>query len=175
MIEYALMYMAGVCTGVVLMFIWVLYIGQKASNKLKQMTPDKVKSASSKEKPKNITDRMKRVREITEEMISLNQASDGPQKNALHGKDKNRNIARMKALEEEKNDILRSILRDGFDPELNAMDESGTITQMKLSEFMAMQGITMEPKVEQKPAPRSQQIGKFTVIRGGKDDGDKPN
>ncbi len=122
-----------------------------------------------KKRTESVNDRMKKVKEITQEQLDLQSGAQGPQKNALHGRYKNGLIGRIKELEEQKNDILRSILADGFDPEITVMDGAGVVTTIKLSEFMAQNGITMPTK----PAPTTptKQVGKFTVHRGGKDDG----
>jgi hypothetical protein len=110
---------------------------------------------------------MKRVKEITGEQVDLARRADGPQKNSLDGKYKNGIIAQMKKLDEEKHEVLKSILADGHDPELTTMDETGVVTKMKLSEYMAYLGISVTPKQK----PQSKNVGKFTVYKGGKDDG----
>jgi hypothetical protein len=46
------------------------------------------------------------------------------------------------------------------------MDNSGVITKMKLSEYMAYMGMSVKPK-----PPEKKNMGKFTIHRGGKDDG----
>lgn len=118
---------------------------------------------------KPVSDRMKRIKEITNEQLDLTRQVDGPQKNSMHGKHKNSLISKIKSLDEEKNDLLRSILLDGHDPELTTVDNAGVVTHMKLSEYMVLMGIKMEPK---KPtSPTAERVGRFTVVKGGKDDG----
>ena len=85
----------------------------------------------------SIQERLTKVKEITARQLELRAQSDGPLKSSLHGKYRNSLINEMKSLEQEKNDILRSILKDGLDPELSVMDEVGGTTTMKLSEYMA--------------------------------------
>lgn len=159
-------FLIGMICGLILAVGVVLYLGRRVLNK-------KTKEVSTK---LSISDRMKRVKEISTEQLELAMRADGPQKNSLDGKYKNSMIGRLKGLEEEKNDLLRSIIADGHDPELTTMNESGVVEKMKLSEYMAYMGISMttttkqteQPKVSK---PRTEQIGKFTVIRGGKDGG----
>lgn len=147
-------YLMGILTGAVGIVTLTLYLGNKAASK------------KSKDL-KSIDDRMKKVKEITTMQLDLQAGASGPQKNALDGKYKNGLISELKRLEEEKNVILTSIIADGFDPEVTVMDEMGVVTKLKLSEFMAMQGITMPTKnTDKKEQPRP----RFTVHRGGLDD-----
>lgn len=125
-------------------------------------------------KRETLADRMKRVKEITAEQVELAQRADGPQKNGLDGKHKNSLIGRMKQLDDEKNEVLLSILNDGHDPELTTMDESGTVTSMKLSEYMAHIGIAVKPKPNTNLS-KAERLSKFTVHKGGKDDGGSTN
>lgn len=149
-------FILGMISGACLTVAATVLIGKRLLNK------------EPKKRPETVNERMKKVKELTQEQLDLQSGAQGPQKNALHGRYKNGLIGRIKELEEQKNDILRSILSDGFDPEITVMDGAGVVTTIKLSEFMAQNGITMPTK----PAPTStKQVGKFTVHRGGKDDG----
>lgn len=165
MIDLIAFFIFGMCCGVALCAGMVMYLG-------KQVLKTKEKSSTK----TSLSDRMKRVKEISSEQLELTRSIDGPQKNSLHGKHKNSLVNRLKALEEEKNDILRSIIADGYDPELTTVNESGVVDKMKLSEYMAYMGITMEPsKTKEKPKadqpkPSIERLGKFTVIKGGKSD-----
>lgn len=146
----------GVMLGFGLTLVWFLEMARRS-----------LSSKAAADRTASLQERMKRVKEITNEQLDLNRQVDGPQKNGLDGKHKNGLINKMKRLDEEKNDILRSILLDGYDPELTTMDTSGVVTYMKLSEYMALMGIKMEPK---KPKSSTSRVGKFTVVKGGKDD-----
>jgi hypothetical protein len=147
-------YVLGILTGAVGMVTLTIYLGKRALDKRKAEGESPTK---------------KKVKEITNEQLDLYSQVSGPQKNALHGRYKNGLNGRIKELEEEKSSILKSILTDGFDPEITVMDGAGVVTTVKLSEFMAESGITIEPK---KTEPVStKQVGKFTVHKGGKDDG----
>lgn len=158
-------FLVGMICGLILAVGIVLYLGKRVLQKKTQEVSSKL----------SISDRMKRVKEISTEQLELAMRADGPQKNSLDGKYKNSMIGRLKALEEEKNDLLRSIIADGHDPELTTMNESGVVEKMKLSEYMAYMGISMttnkQPEQPKVSKPRTEQIGKFTVIRGGKDGG----
>lgn len=157
--ELLFIFVCGVVSGFMVAIVFMLEMGRRALSK----------KLDTKVKTNTLTDRMKRVKDITTEQIELNRQIDGPQKNGLDGKYKNGLINKLKKLDEEKNDILKSILLDGYDPELTTMDTSGVVTQMKLSEYMVLMGIKMEPK---KPTTgvRAEKVGKFTVVKGGKDD-----
>lgn len=171
MISLIVVYVMGLITGAIAMLIVTFHIGSKS------LEAKKKKLSESSEKKMSINERMKRVKEITNQQLDLAQQADGPQKNALHGKHKNGLIGEMKRLDEEKMTLLKSILADGHDPELTTMDEAGVVSKMKLSEYLAYLGVSMDKTTTPTPTekPKATQIGKFTVIRGGKDDGGKPH
>lgn len=153
-------YVLGMISGAMLMIVATILVGKRAMDKRKESSAKKVESVSS---------RMKKVKELTAEQLELQSHAQGPQKNALHGKHKNGLIGRIKELETTKNEILKSIITDGFDPEITVLDETGVVTTIKLSEYLAQTGITIPPK-NPPPSP-TRQVGKFTVYKGGKDDG----
>lgn len=156
-------YVLGLISGVIGTISLTIYIGTRAVKKRKeeQANPKKM----------SVSDRMKRVKELQGEQLELAQRADGPQKNGLDGKYKNGLNGEIKRIEEEKTAILVSIIEDGHDPELTTMDASGVVTQMKLSEYMAYLGIKMQSKKSAAATPKTERIGKFTVVKGGKDDG----
>lgn len=162
--ELLITFVLGMFVGVAAMTAYVIYLGNKG------LKEKKSKLEVVKAKAESLDKRMRRVKEITKEQIDLANKADGPQKNGLDGKYKNGLIGQIKKLEEERNDIMRSIITDGYDPELTTMDETGVVTKMKLSEYMAYVGIKMDKPAPAKPTRTSEQIGKFTVIRGGRDD-----
>lgn len=163
MIETVAAFIMGFLLGLGSVLAFVMHVGNQGLKKKKAELQEKVKKAES------IDARMKRVKEITAEQVELASRADGPQKNSLDGKYKNGIIKEMKRLDEEKNTILKSILSDGHDPELTTIDEAGVVSRMKLSEYMAYMGIKMDPPKQK--TTKVEQIGKFTVIRGGRDDG----
>ena len=163
MLEYIVIYLLGVFTGLIAAIAAVLIMGERSLRK-------KGLKSSSKATPAVVTARMKRVKEITNEQLELYSASSGPQKNGLDGKYKNGLVGRIKELEEEKADILRSIIADGFDPDVTILDDDGQVVTKKLSEFMVDSGINMTSK-DSEEAKRLKQSSRFTLHRGGKDDG----
>ena len=104
---------------------------------------------------------MTRVKAITKEQIELARQADGPQKNSLHGRYKNGIMGEIKRLEEERNDIMRSLLKDGHDPELTTIDEAGAVTRMKLSEYMTQVGIPFDKPETKKNSKSVENIGKY--------------
>ena len=110
--------------------------------------------------------RMDRAKEISNEMSDIASRLDRPQRNALDGKYKNQILARFKALEEEKFEILKSIVKDGFDPELKTTTPDGFVTTMKLSEFLAQNNIFVEKEPPSTSAPTRP---KLSVVRNNDD------
>lgn len=166
----------GVNIGLVLAFIAMVLAAKAAKRSLEK--EGKALDQQIKDK-KSVNERLSKVKEITTQQLALQAQITMPQKNSLDGKYKNRLMNEVKTLEEEKVQILNSILQDGHDPEVNVLGDDGEPQRMKLSEFLEIQGTKMPlPKEE----PKTKMVGKFTVLKGGKgetpsDDGntDKPN
>lgn len=160
------MFILGVVVGAIgIATIFMVYVGKIAK---KYTTPPKDKI-----KVDSVNARLRKVQEITNEQLNMQSYTERPQKNSLDGKHKNRTINEMKRLEEEKREILQSILDDGFDPSISAIDETGEVKSMKLSEYMMEYGFA-EPKKPEKQE-KSTVTRKFTVHKGGKDNFDDDN
>ena len=165
-------YVLGFLTGAISLIIVTIAIAKRSFNKRK-------KELETGKKPESVGARLKQVKDITTEQLDLQGQISGPQKNGLHGRHKNGLVARLKELESQKTEILKSIVADGFDPEITVMDETGVVTNIKLSEFLAQNGVVMPPvvpkpeapKVPAGPPPAPKQHGRFMVHKGGKDDG----
>jgi hypothetical protein len=86
-------------------------------------------------------------------------------------------VTRIQQLEEEKLDILTSILADGYDPIIATVDPAtGGRTEHKLSEFLNIDPnyITKEPEAGE--GVKIEKKGKFFVIQEDEQDfDDKPN
>ena len=167
------MLMVSFILGLILGFVstvgLVLYLGKKSLSKKLESKLDSLKDATK--KIESVSDRMKKVKDIVNQQLDMQAQATMPQKNGLDGKYKNGLIREIKRLEEEKHEILKSILKDGFDPEITTIDEAGVVTSMKLSQFMADQGIVVQKEDKQTIKETPKQIGKFTVYKGGRDDG----
>jgi len=165
MITAIAFYLLGVFSGITGIIALTLFMSKRALDKRKK------ELEASGIKKESIKSRMNKVREMTAEQLELNSAADGPQKNALHGRYKNGLIGRIKELEIQKADVLRSIIADGFDPEITVVDGAGVVTTIKLSEFLAQTGALPPTEPPKSIKPRTKLVGKFTVHKGGKDDG----
>jgi len=163
-------FLAGFILGMTTMaalFVGYGYYTLRKLNALKKKIVDQVKGKLDEQdkKRESIIARLKQAQAITEQQLDIRSATDQPSKNALHSRYKNGLIGDIKKLEEEKIAILRSILDDGFDPLINVRDENGEVRELPLSHF-----VNQAPAPEQDPnAPK--RVGKFIVVKGGKDDG----
>lgn len=155
-------FILGFILGAVSLIATVFYAGKRAISK-------KTTNTQGSKKPGSATDRLNKVKEINNRQIDLQSYAERPQKNSLDGKYKNDLIKQIKLLEEEKTEILKSIIQDGLDPEIAVVTEDGDIKSMKLSEFMANMGIIMPSKKD--ISTQSKADKRFVVHRGGKDDG----
>lgn len=164
--ELAAFFDLGFIVGMISTFVYILYLGNKELKKQEEELETQTKEVQAK---LSVNDRLKQVRAITEEQLDLLQQADHPQKNGLDGKFKNGLNGKVKELEKEKEEILKSIVTDGHDPLITTTDADGVVTQMKLSSYLANNGIVaVAPKQPEPPKPR--QAGKFTIYKGGKPD-----
>lgn len=170
----------GAIIGLVCGFVGILAIGNylakedkaKSKKALDELT-NKLKAQTEQFRQDNkvytesVKPRLERASQISILQADLIAAAQQPSKNALHSKHKNGLIGEIKDLEEEKTSILRSILNDGFNPDITATMEDGTRKMMPLKEYMEMLGMPTELSKEE---ARAQRKAKFTVIAGGKED-----
>ena len=110
--------------GALLGTVFVLAYGAYHLMNLKKLSKElEAKAKITREKIRSIKERLVRVQEITRLQLDLVGAIDQPSKNALHSRYKNGLNEEIKLLEEEKLEILKSILRDGFDPVITVVGE----------------------------------------------------
>ena len=94
--------------------------------------------------------RFTKVTEITERQMDLIASTERPSANASHSRHKNSILGELKALEQEKIDIFKSILSDGIDPQLS-VSVDGQPQNMRMSEAVALfeGGDTSNPHIPQ--------------------------
>jgi hypothetical protein len=177
-LEFGLIFISGFISGLVAMGAAVMYVGGKAIKSSEAKLRKSIDNlANQLPNPGTLDDlqyaaiepRMARIKEIAKLQMDLQAAHDGPQRNAMDGRYKNGLMGELKQLEEEKVNILNSIVNDGFDPPVNVLKEDGTTQVTKLSAFLA----GYDPKLagEKKADGPVRNVGRFVVHKGGKDDG----
>ncbi len=117
---------------------------------------------------KSVSERLLKAHKITQDQLDMLAAIKQPSKNSLHSQYKNQTISEIRKLEDQKLDILQSILDDGQDPDIAVKTVSGKIEQVPLSRYMVQQA---DKKIKmQKPLdPKHRSNNKFTVHEGGKE------
>jgi hypothetical protein len=141
---------------------------QTKKNLLEEIAKKRVDAAD--EKVKGFRDRFLKVDELTKQQLAMLGQLDQPSKNALHSRWKNDINQEIKLMEEEKMDILRSILKDGYDPTLPVLNgKTQEREHIKLSDFLQRHPVET-PKDSEPSEPGIKKVGKFTVYRGGNDD-----
>jgi heme oxygenase len=120
----------------------------------------------------SVRDRLRKAQELTKKQLELFSVIDMPQKNSLDGKYKQQLNEEIKNIEEEKSELLSSILNDGFDPVITVMNEHSQNESMKLSAYFKMRGLDPKKYLKQPSnASAPKKVGKFTVYSGGNDSG----
>ena len=115
----AVCFVIGFFVGILSVMTYILFKLTALSKKTKNLS-NKAQTGSSDKTNNKLTksakDRLIKAFEITERQLTIMGALDSPQSGPLHGKYKNTLNSELKALEQEKMDILKSVLDDGFDP-----------------------------------------------------------
>lgn len=169
-------FLLGLFTGVAAVFT-TGYLMLRGDRKKLKKELDAIKSKQLTEKQyESVRPRLKKAAEISNKQLELYMQTQEPSKNSLHSKWKNDLIYQIKELEKEKRTVLRSIIKDGLDPELELKDEkTGQKYQTKLSEYMLKNGMSLTEENDKLPdegpeGSRPTKSGKFFVIDGGKND-----
>lgn len=164
----------GVLLGAIGLLSVGYYLTQKHRNKAKKNLNDALEALKKKAQEQLAQDkiydekvrgRLDRATDISMQQAEIMAQLQMPSKNSLHSKYKNQLVAEIKSLEEEKCAILKSIITDGYNPNVNVTLESGEHKTMPLKEYMEYLGIPTGPTEQEL---REQRKAKFTVIQGGK-------
>lgn len=175
MLAYFIGTMSGFIGGVFfVMFISYLFVRAERLNKQKLIAEQKIKQEEINKKYEIARPRLKKAAEISNKQLELFAATQGPSQGALHSKWKNDVLHEIKELEKEKRDILRSIIKEGLDPELTLTEEANGKKEtvvVKLSEYMKRNNIPLVDGSEiAQTTPEVVKNKKFFIIDGGKSD-----
>jgi len=170
-IMFMLGFLLGLLTGAISITTIIAAMANKSikrhKDKLSALTKDYMATSGIDSDSSKYTARLERVREIQERQESIIGQTLRPQRNSLDGKYQNRLNGELKALEEERNTILRSLLAEGFDPLVAVSGIDGTSRKAKLSEFMAEYNLIDKPV---KPAAPPKRL--LSVVSDHDDDTD---
>jgi len=180
-LAYLFFFIIGVLVGAGAFISYGLHEVHKMK-KAKQTLLDEVKKKATEleQKTNSIKERLVKASQISQTQTDLRNQAEMPSKNGLHSKYKNGLVAEISELEQEKINILKTIIVDGFNPIITVIQDGGTKEEVPLSDYIASEqqvvdvasGKTPEETTPAIPGPNEpRKIGKFFVYRGGKDDG----
>lgn len=179
MIEFVVIFAVGILAGIAISLGYGMYQLRKINN-AKEDLLKKLKSKAEEirkqtfdveEKKESIRARLFEAVKLAEEQMELRAQAEMPSKNSLHSRHQNGLIYKINELEKRKIDILRSILKDGFDPTITVLNEGGSREEIPLSAYIARNdGVEESPATPSPNGPRK--AGKFVIYKGGKDDGE---
>lgn len=131
-----MLFVFGMITGASLILLILGIVGSHLSKRYDNETDlkDTIKDI---ELMGSVKYRFTRVTEITDRQLELVTRAERPSASAAHSRHKNSIIGELKALEQEKIEIFRSILADGIDPKLSIVID-GKPSTMKMSEAVAL-------------------------------------
>jgi hypothetical protein len=137
----------------------------------------RIKAQEMDQKEKSITDRLIKASDLAQAQMALRAQMEMPSKNALHSKYKNGLISELQDMEQQKLDLLRTVLAEGFDPTIAVIDGAGVKQDVLLSTYVNEAAVQLNESLgDQAPMPptdptQARKVGKFLVYKGGKDDG----
>ena len=179
-LAYMLFFLIGAIAGAATFMYYGLQQVRKMK-KTKQTLIDEVKKKTREleQKTNSIKERLIRAQQIAQTQMDLRAQAEMPSKNGLHSKYKNGLVTEITELEQEKINLLKTIITDGFNPMITIIQDDGTKEEIPLSDYIetAQQSadIVTGKKPETPPldnaANEPRKIGKFFVYRGGRDDG----
>jgi hypothetical protein len=137
------------------------------------------KLAEMGQKDRSIKDRLTQAGKLAALQLDLRAQVDMPSKNALHSKYKNGIAAEIADIEQQKLDILRTVLAEGVDMMITVVHDGGERGEILLSQYVAQAQVAFNEHAGIKPeavptAPgqgQPKKVGKFFVYNGGKNDG----
>jgi hypothetical protein len=164
-------------------FIAYSYYQISKIDKIKDTLISQIKTRVEEQKAKNlvtsatIKDRLFKASELAQAQMAIRAQMEAPSKNALHSKYKNGLIGELQDMEQQKIDLLRTVLAEGFDPLITVINETGAKTEIPLSTYVNEASVALGDSLGNSMTPpptdptKPRKAGKFMVYRGGKDDG----
>jgi hypothetical protein len=149
-------------------------------DQLKAKVKEQVQGLDIEQKKTSIKERLVKASELANAQMDIRAQMEMPSKNALHSRYKNGLIGELQDMEQQKLDLLRTVLAEGFDPMITVINESGAKSEIPLSTYVdEATGVLSRHLGETPPPPPSdatdptqpRKAGKFFVYKGGKDDG----
>lgn len=172
-----LMFLLGVIFGASIFMGYGFYQVTKIKKiKASLTTQIQTKSAEMDQKKDSIKNRLIKASEIAQTQMAIRAQQEMPSKNALHSRYKNGLIGELQDLEQQKIDILRTVLAEGFNPMITILNEKGSQEEIPLSEYVDQAAAILDTNQGNPPPPPSndptqpRKAGKFVVYKGGKDD-----
>lgn len=181
-------FMLGFVVGLICGFGSFLLYGMHQLKKARQARNKLVSEIAKKaqdleEKKDSIKNRLKEAARIAQEQLELRAQAELPSMNAAHSRYKNGLVYEIRELERQKIDILKTIIKDGFDPMITVINEAGAREEIPLSAYInnaelnAADDTTSAPqqpskeKQDNSEENQPKRVGPFMVHKGGKDDG----
>jgi hypothetical protein len=180
-----LIFLLGAITGAGAFMAYGVYQVTKFRKKRSDLVEEiKKEAAKLDERTTSIKERLTKASQLAQAQMDLRNAAEQPSKNATHSKYKNGVISEINDLEQQKLDILRTILAEGFNPIITVVQDGGMKEEIPLSEYVTSAQQNMDAAMgSRKDAPlpppkppttqdnNPKQMGKFFVYKGGKPDG----
>lgn len=178
-----MMYLLGLGMGFGIFVVYGAYqVGKLKKKKDDLLEEVKRRAADLDAKSSSIKERLAQASKLAQAQADLRSQAEMPSKNSTHSRHKNGLISEIQLLEQQKIDILKTILAEGFNPVITVVHDGGTKQEVPLSEYVSAAQSNVDAlggKRDETPTPTTtdggpdlpRQVGKFFVYRGGKPDG----
>jgi len=173
--EYAFWFLLGLITGAALVMGYGAWQLRKI-RKTKKALLEQIKALDTEEdkKKNSIKERLFQASALAQTQMTIKAQLEMPSKNGLHSKYKNDLVFEIQDIEQQKIEILKSIIADGFDPMITVVNENGVKAEITLSTYIseALAALGKHTGTQPPPLPPDPtKKNKFIVYKGGKDDG----
>lgn len=153
------------------LLIYLSFDKKEVEKKLEEIKNGNSEVQKTRELHAKVKPKIDRITEITNEQLQLKSNSEQPSKNAVHSRYKNNLIGQFKALDDEKTQLLREVVEEGYDPLITIEDEFGETKSITLSEHLYTLGVYVG-KYAKPEEPKVREKTKFFIVKN--DDGE-PN
>jgi flagellar biosynthesis GTPase FlhF len=170
MMEVLVVFVFGALVGVSIFMAYAWFQMRKIRNTKHKLVEEIIKKTKEMESKKNsIQERLIQASDLAKAQSELRAQAEMPSKNALHSRHKNGLVHEIQDMEQRKLDILKTILAEGFDPNITVLNDHGQKDEMPLSSYVDNAQNLLNKHMP--PPPVDKKTNRFVIYIGGKDDG----
>lgn len=165
-----IVFFIGFNLGVLTVCAWAIYAANKIAKQAKASNSKmetKLKAAFNaaaaavSKEDSSVRQRLNKVQDLTQEQLGILGMMDKPQSGPLEGRNRKYLQAQLTEIEEEKLNLMKSIIKDGFNPKIKILNDQGEVETITLESFLDRKK-DRDPPVND-PTPKKP---KLTLVKG---------